>query len=498
MKSPVSQGLSLLGARIVLQRSDRKCVQAVGRSVGFTHCVNAPGLCLSRIFRRGDLESNILLGALLEEAGMSRVGLAVRVNEAARSRGRQTRYDHASVIRWLRGQRPRGLVPDLICDILSERLQRRLRHEDIGMGKPASMEASGGDLDGFIERSTALWWRDQLRPDLKEASLLTGLPAVAPVWEWENPLNDLNVSRAGSPRVGQGEVEVLRTARSHYEHMYRRAGGVVTRARVIGFLNSETAPLLRGSYSDDTGRELHRAVGGLVAIAGICSYDSNAQGLAQRYFHQALRLAKASGDRAFGGYVIALLVNQSIYIREYRQAVAFAEAGLRTAGSHSSQALATDLYAMQAKAFARMGDQVSAHRCMLLAEHAAEQIRRDDEPAETGYVQPGLVEAQLAEALMSLGDLTPAQEYALEAVRFQSHPRGRVHRLATLTNVQLRAGDADHAAATVVEMVEQFQGMESQRLRDRLVSVRQTLSEHRSPVTRDAAEVVDEKLRFPL
>jgi hypothetical protein len=101
---------------------------------------------------------------------------------------------------------------------------------------------------------------------------------------------------------------------------------------------------------------------------------------------------------------------------------------------------------MQAKAYARMGDPASAHRCMLLAE-----IRRDDEPAETGYVQPGLVEAQLAETLMSLGDMDPAQEYALEAVRTQAHARGRVNRLATLTNVQLRSGSADQAAATADE-----------------------------------------------
>ena len=32
---------------------------------------------------------------------------------------------------------------------------------------------------------------------------------------------------------------------------------------------------------------------------------------AQRYLHQALRFAKASGDRAFGAYIVALLVNQS-------------------------------------------------------------------------------------------------------------------------------------------------------------------------------------------
>ncbi|SFX47845.1 hypothetical protein SAMN02787144_1003267 [Streptomyces atratus] len=93
-----------------------------------------------------------------------------------------------------------------------------------------------------------------------------------------------------------------------------------------------------------------------MAVAGICAYDSDAHGLAQRYFHQALRLAKSSGDKGFGGYVVALLVNQSLHLADYRQSVAFAQAALRGAGDHISPALAADLYAMQAKAYACLGD----------------------------------------------------------------------------------------------------------------------------------------------
>jgi len=446
------------------------------------------------------MEPNTLLDALLDEAGMSRKGLAARTNRAAAARGKASQYDHSSVIRWLQGQRPRGLVPELICEILAERLGRPITVEDIGMGGPSAQAPASPSLGGFIDRSTTLWRGDLTRyADLKESPVITGLPAVGPVWEWENPPDDIDVSRAGTVRVGQSDVRLLRSARTHYEQMYRNAGGVATRGRVVQFLNSEVAPLLRGSYSDCTGRELHRAAGGVVAVAGIASYDSNAQGLAQRYFQQALRLAKASGDRGFGGYVIALLVNQCNFLGEYRQAVAFAEAGLRTAGAHISHALATDMYAMQAKAFARMGDQLGAHRCMALAETAAGLIRRDEEPDETGYVQPGLAEVQLAEALMTLGDMDPAQEYAREAVRVQAHTRSRVHRLATLSDVELRGGgDADTASATAMEMIGTAQGMESQRLRDRFVSVRNALAGHDSTATREAAEVISDTLRFPL
>ncbi|MEU6849007.1 transcriptional regulator [Actinacidiphila alni] len=444
------------------------------------------------------MEPNTLLDALLDEAGMSRVGLATRVNAAGRARGEQLRYDHASVIRWLRGQRPRGVVPDLICDVLAARLGRPIGLDAIGMGTPAIAQPAA-PLAGFIERSTALWRGDgQDREDVRRAPLITGVAAIGPVWEWENPPDDLDVSRAGNVHVGRADVDALRVARSHYEAMYRQVGGVATRGRIVRFLADRTSPLVRGAYTDATGRELHRAVGGLVAVAGICAYDSNAQGLAQRYFHQALRLAKASGDRAFGGYVIALLVNQAVFMRDFRQAVAFAEAGIRTAGADMSPALATDLYAMQAKAFSRMGDQSAAHRCMLLAEAAAARIRPAEEPAELGYVQPGLVEAQLAEALISLRDWTPAQTYATEAVRAQAHARGSVHRLATLATADLGRGNPEQAAIHSLTALTLAQGQESQRLRDRFVRLRGLLADHGSVAAREAVEQIDASLSLPL
>lgn len=232
--------------------------------------------------------------------------------------------------------------------------------------------------------------------------------------------------------------------------------------------------------------------------AGICAYDSDAHGLAQRYFHQALRLAKASGDRGLGGYVIALLVNQSLFLADYRQSVAFAEAALRAAGSDITPALAADLHAMQAKAYAHLGDGGSALKSIRRAESEAERIRPGQEPDETGYVQPGLVNVQAAEALLSLGDLSAAREHATAAVRTPAHDRGRVHRLAMLTTIELRQGEADRAAVTAAEMAERARGMESQRLRDRLRSVREHLVASGSTDAERAAELIDGSLRVPL
>ncbi|MER0444654.1 transcriptional regulator [Streptomyces sp. Edi4] len=446
------------------------------------------------------MQPNTLLDALVDEAGISHAGLAARVNQAGRARGVALRYEHTAVARWLKGQRPRGQVPDLICEVLAGRLRRRVTLDDIGLGVPGEpAPAHGSPLAGFVERATALWRSDeQQRTHILDAPAVTGTPAVMPVWEWENPPEDTDVSRDGQTAVGECDIEMLRSAREHYELMYRKAGGIATRSRVVGFLNAETAPLLRGGYTDATGRQLHRATGGLVAIAGICAYDSNAQGLAQRYFHQALRLAKASGDRGLGAYVIALLVNQSLFMRDYRQSVAFAEAALRAAGARLSPALASDLHAMQAKAYAHLGDGQSALSSILSAEAAAGRVRPGQEPAETGYVQPGLVNVQVAEALLSLGDLTAAREQAALAADEPSHDRGRVHRLAMLAQIELRQGDADRAVATAVEMTERARGMESQRLRDRLRVVREHLVASGCAGAAEAAALIDGALRVPL
>ncbi|MEU5901748.1 MULTISPECIES: transcriptional regulator [Streptomyces] len=449
------------------------------------------------------MQPNTLLDAILDEAGISHAGLAAHVNQAGRARGLALRYEHTAVSRWLKGQRPRGQVPDLICEVLAARLHRPVTLDDIGLGLPgvpaARTGTSASTLSGFVERATALWRSDeQQRPHLLGAPAVTGTPAVMPVWEWENPPEDVDVSRGGRHPVSTADIEMMRAARAHYEQMYRKTGGIATRSRIVGFLNAEVAPLLRGSYTDEMGRQLHRSTGGLVAIAGICAYDSDAHGLAQRYFHQALRLSKASGDTGLGAYVIALLVNQSLFMREYRQAVAFAEAALRAAGRDLTPALASDLYAMQAKAYAHLGDGRSALSCIRRAEAAADRILRGREPDETGYVQPGLVNVQVAEALLSLGDLASAREHAAAAVDTPAHDRGRVHRLAMLSQIELRQGNTDEAVVTAVEMAEQARGMESQRLRDRLRAVREHLVRSDCAGTAEAAELIAGALRVPL
>ena len=426
-------------------------------------------------------EPNILLDAIIEQAGMSHGGLAARVNRLGERDGLGLLYDHASIRRWIRdGTIPRGRAPELICEILSRRLGRTVMLADIGMDLGADGHGDqGSPLAQVVDRAAALW-----RSDVKQAAALRaaepvrGPAAIVPVFEWENPPGDADVARRGGRRVDRAQVRFLRAARTRYERMYREAGGIPVRPRVVAFLNGQAAPLLKSGYDDATGRQLHRAVGSLTALAGICAYDANLQGVAQRYFFHALRMAKASGDRGFGGYVVALLANQALYLGLYRQVIQYAETALRRARQHLTPALVTDLSTLQAKAYARMGDRPGCHASMRRSEEMAARIRISEEPPETGYVQPGLVEVQHADALRRLGDLTAARSYAERSVAAagESHVRGQVHRLATLATILAGQGDADAAAGIAGQMLDRAAGMESYRIQDRIAAVRDAVT----------------------
>lgn len=423
-------------------------------------------------------DPNILLDALIDEAGMSHDGFAARVCKAGARHGLVLQYDHASVRRWVRdAATPRGRVPELICEVLSARLGRPVSPIDAGLDKTIS-QPENGSLPKAVDAATALWHSDHKQvAAVRAAEPVEGPPAVAPVFEWENPPDDLDVSRQAGPRISREQVQTLQAARLRYERMYREAGGIPVRPRVVQFLSGYAAPMVKGAYDDATGREVYRAAGGLAALAGICAYDADLQGIAQRYFFQSLRMAKASGDRGFGGYVVALLANQALYRGLNRQAIQYTETALRGAQGHLSPALITDLSTLQAKAYARMGDREGCHVSMTRAEDAASRIKLSEEPPETSYVQVGLVETQHAEALRTLGDLDAARAYAEQSVTAAgTHARGRVHRLATLATIRAGQRDADGATDAAWQMLDHAAGMESRRIEERLLRVRDAVT----------------------
>jgi hypothetical protein len=67
-----------------------------------------------------------------------------------------------------------------------------------------------------------------------------------------------------------------------------------------------------------------------------------------------------------------------------------------------------------------------------------------------------------------------------------------------LTSIDLNVGEIDSAATTAVTMVVEASGMESQRLRDRIQTVRIRLASHGGRAAAEAVERIDVYLSVPL
>ncbi|MFF5077157.1 hypothetical protein ACFY36_08905 [Actinoplanes sp. NPDC000266] len=207
-------------------------------------------------------ESNLLLAALIDQAGMSRAWLAKTINLVGQTHG--LRYDHASVARWIRDHAlPRDPAPRLICEILSRRLRRTVTPADIGMQRRNAGERALS-LDQAIDRAIAMWHGDA--GGRRPGTVLAGAEAATPVWEWENPPHDRDVKHEGHRPADPADVVHLQQARTHYQEMYRRVGGGPVRPLLLATLNKHAAPLLRATYDNALGRRIYRAAGGLAAL----------------------------------------------------------------------------------------------------------------------------------------------------------------------------------------------------------------------------------------
>lgn len=289
-------------------------------------------------------------------------------------------------------------------------------------------------------------------------------------------------------------LQKLVAARLHFEKMYRNSGGLVTGSRIEQYLARQTLPMAAiMAGNDDAGmeRRTRRAVGGLIAFAGVCAYDSEDWNAANGHFHHALTIAEQLQDSSFHAYVIALMVNQAIALHDYKSADALADIGLRSSTSAGAASLTVDIQAMKAKALAGMGDSSAALSVINELELSINNIPTHDGIVEASYVQEVQLRSKLAEALTSLGDFAAAQRFAEQAFVRDDHARGKVNRLASMAMLEIAQDEIERAAQIICEMVENAQGMESRRLGSRFAELRAALTRRPAAASKDAIDRLD-------
>jgi transcriptional regulator with XRE-family HTH domain len=275
-------------------------------------------------------------------------------------------------------------------------------------------------------------WRADMRRRAVLASAWVAAALAEPVGRWLMDPADRRAVGTGLRRVGEADVDGLWQMYDALDVTDHRLGGGYARSTLVHYADQVVAPLLRGSYSDAVGRKLFAAAASLCNLAGFMCFDSGRQGLGQRYFIQALRMAKVGGDPVAGANVLANLSEQARHQCHPEQAVTLAEAGVTTAGRAGSSLMLARYHATHARALALRGDARASDRALNDAERALERAVPGDEPPWVTYFTPPQLAAESMYVAADLGRESHVRHHATTAL----HPDDRMRRrrvMATAT-----------------------------------------------------------------
>ncbi|GAB2690386.1 hypothetical protein [Nocardia thraciensis] len=392
------------------------------------------------------------LDDLLEESGISRGGLARRVVDRGYAIGLELGYDHRSVGRWLAGEQPNSPAPELIAAVFTETLGRKITPEDCGMtGGPEPVELGlefSLSLTEATASVTALW-----RSDVERRRFLLGASYAVAVYpaasmRWLTLPGPEHPVSAGSRRVGQGDVDSLRTMTAAFRDLDNKVGGGRVRPTIVQYLHSSVGPLLRGNYAEAVGRQLFAASAELTKLAGWAAYDQEEHGLAQRYLIQALRLARAAGDPGLGAEILAAMSHQATYVGRPGDAVDLARAAQISARSAGLAALESECHMVEAHGHAARQDDSSCALALNAAERAFSKAESSDRPEWLTYFDGAYMSAKVAHCFRDLGDDVRTARFAEQSLDMSDgYLRGRAFNLSLLAAA--RAADDPLEAVSI-------------------------------------------------
>ncbi|MEU0913536.1 hypothetical protein ACH4KU_20980 [Streptomyces althioticus] len=445
---------------------------------------------------------NELLTSWFVRSGWSKGELARQVNRRARQLGaNHISTDTSRVRRWLDGENPREPIPRILSELFSERFGVVVSVEDLGLRttRPAP-SATGVDLPWTGPQTVALL-SEFSRSDLMLArrgflgsslALSAGPSLIEPMQRWlvpspstplPRPEPDVAPSSARARgRLSKPELDLLETTTVMFRQWDAQCGGGLRRKAVVGQLH-EVTDLLQEPQPDATTKRLFKVAAELAELAGWMSYDVGLQPTAQKYFVLALHAAKEAGDRPLGSYVLSNMSRQMIHLGRPEDAlelIHLAQYGSRDCASPRVQSM---LYAMEARAYANMGQPGRCKRAVRMAEDTFAEAGEWDEP-DPDWIR-FFSEAELyAENSHSFRDLAyvagrsptyaslaePLMKRAVELFGQEGgeHQRSYALNLIGMATVHLLQREAEQSTVLATEAIKAAKKVRSERVNTRI------------------------------
>ncbi|WP_030383620.1 hypothetical protein [Streptomyces sp. NRRL S-241] len=396
---------------------------------------------------------NTDLARWLERSGMSNKELARRIKTAAQVWGQpHVQPDATAVRRWLNGLQPRPPVPAIIADVISASVGFRVTTYDLGFPEDGSADRALAYNSSFavtVEAVADLGRADVDRRKFLAAAPFAAVAAVGPSRDWL--LNTLDQQPEPGRRVRLEDVSAVKNMFGEFQKMDVLQGGGSGRLILAQYMNQHVYPLLRETHSEDVRRALCEAAAEQTYLLGWMSYDNGEHGTAQRYLIQSLRLAEESGNAALGAHVLAGMADQTTLLGNPTEGRRLAQAGRAGLGKDTSPACMADLWALEARALARLGENSAATRAVAESEVAYSRVQLKNEPEWAAFIDPAYLHGEHANTFRDLNDAAAAEEHAQQSIEHarkqQRARRGAMsHAALAVSHLQRNDLEAAHSA----------------------------------------------------
>ncbi|MFF5265501.1 hypothetical protein ACFY4C_42050 [Actinomadura viridis] len=417
-------------------------------------------------------EPNQQLAQLLAEARFSNQGLAERIVRLGKARGAPAlRYNHSSVTRWLRGEQPRHPAPEIIAEVFTLELGRRISVADIGMRAMAIPPDTGLEIPttkADTSRTASLLWQADAEQQrlLIEADYDPSAFAAAALRWLVGPWDPTPQPRTSGQRIGMADVEEIRQVTDAFRILDNRLGGGHVRRPVVEYLHTHVGPLLReGRCSEEVRRPFFSAAADLTKLAAWLYHDLDRQGLAQRYLIQALAMAKFAEDYGMGGEVLAAMSQQAHYVSQAGRAVDMARAAQSAAQRAGLPILITECQVMEAHGYAAQHDARACALALTRAERTYERVTGTEVPPWLHYFDEAYFAAKIAHCFRDLGHGEETERYALQSLKMDpSYRRGKTFNTAILALALATQGRVEEACTHARTAIHMAAGLHSSRV----------------------------------
>nr|WP_147455305.1 transcriptional regulator [Saccharothrix australiensis] len=352
---------------------------------------------------------------------------------------------------------------------------------DLGLSYAASLLAT-------VEVVAELGRHDMERRTFLTGALFSVAASVAPSRDWL--LATLDEAGAARGKVSGEQVAAIRRTFGVFQELDVMRGGGHARAQLSAYLTSHVVPLLRSNDpSTENGRALFEAAAEQLYLLGWMAFDNGEHSLAQRYLIQSLRLAQAAGSPELGAHVLAGLSDQATLTGNPDHAVQLAKAGRAGLAQGHSAACLADLWALQARAEAAMGDAKAAARSVHRSEAAFAAVDHSDEPEWARFIDPAYLNGEYAHTFRDLQRPEEAAHFAALSIA-ESERQNRARRgsmaQAALSRAAIDQHDLETAASAGMAAAKLAATVKSSRSVEAVTDLRTRLREHRdSPAVCD-------------